>query len=320
LTWESDRAGSGHVPVLCKEVLDGLQVKPGGRYVDGTVGGGGHSEGILERTSPGGLLLGLDADPQALELARKRLRHYGDRVLLVNENFRNLRRAIEESRFRPVDGILLDLGISSMQLADESRGFSFQREGPLDMRFGPDTEASARDLVNELSEEELSSLLARYGEVRSPRRMARAIVEERPIRSTVQLAAIAERVFRRQGRLHPATNLFRALRMLVNDELGALSDAMPQAVEALGPRGRLAVISYHSLEDRLVKRFFQRESRACVCPPEAPACCCQHRATLRLVTRKPITPSPEELRLNPRSRSAKLRVAERLPTSSDPDA
>ncbi len=252
-------------------------------------------------------------DPQALEAAEERLHRYGRRVLLVNENFRNLKRVVEELRFGPVDGILLDLGISSMQLADGGRGFSFQAEGPLDMRLGPEGKVSARDLVNTLPEDELRALLARYGEVARPRKLARAIIAERPVETTVQLSAIAERAYGSRGRIHPATNLFRALRMSVNDELGALAEALPGAVEVLVPEGRLAVISYHSLEDREVKLYLRRESRDCLCPTEVPVCVCGHKAKLRVLTKKPIVPSPQEVRRNPRARSAKLRVASRLP-------
>ncbi len=313
MTWKSDGGGPSHIPALYEEVLDSLAVKADGRYVDCTVGGGGHSQGILERSSPRGLLLGLDVDPQALEAAEERLHRYGRRVLLVNENFRNLKRVVEELRFGPVDGILLDLGISSMQLADGGRGFSFQAEGPLDMRLGPEGKVSARDLVNTLPEDELRALLARYGEVARPRKLARAIIAERPVATTVQLSAIAERAYGRRGRIHPATNLFRALRMSVNDELGALAEALPGAVEVLVPEGRLAVISYHSLEDREVKLYLRRESRDCLCPTEVPVCVCGHKAKLRVLTKKPIVPSPQEVRRNPRARSAKLRVASRLP-------
>jgi 16S rRNA (cytosine1402-N4)-methyltransferase len=312
VTWEFDGEKTSHVPVLYKEVLDGLAVKANSRYVDCTVGGGGHSRGILERSSPAGLLLGLDADPQALEVAEERLRRYGHRVLLINENFRNLKRITEELRFGPADGILLDLGISSIQLANGRRGFSFQAEGPLDMRLGPEVKISARDLVNDLSEDELTILLARYGEVDRPRKLARAIMAKRPVETTSQLSAIAERAHGRRGRIHPATNLFRALRMSVNDELGALAEALPEAVEILGPEGCLVVISYHSLEDRVVKHFLQRESRNCLCPPEVLKCSCGHEAKLRILTRKPIVPSPQEARRNPRARSAKLRIASRL--------
>jgi len=313
VTWKSDGGKPSHIPALHEEVLDSLAVKADGRYVDCTVGGGGHSQGILERSGPGGLLLGLDVDPQALEAAEERLHRYGHRVLLVNENFRNLKRVVEELRFGPVDGILLDLGISSMQLADGGRGFSFQAEGPLDMRLGPEGKVSARDLVNTLPEDELRALLARYGEVARPRKLARAIIAERPVETTVQLSAIAERAYGRRGRIHPATNLFRALRMSVNDELGALAEALPGAVGVLVPEGRLAVISYHSLEDREVKLYLRRESRDCLCPTEVPVCVCGHKAKLRVLTKKPIVPSPQEVRRNPRARSAKLRVASRLP-------
>jgi 16S rRNA (cytosine1402-N4)-methyltransferase len=214
--------------------------------------------------------------------------------------------------FRPADGILLDLGLSSLQLASGERGFSFQLEGPLDMRFSPHQGRPASELVNELSTAELADILHRYGEERQGQRIARAIVTARPIHTTRQLAEVVSRAIGRRGKIHPATRTFQALRIAVNDELSALSQALPQAVELLAPQGRLVVISYHSLEDRLVKQFYRQESQDCVCPPEIPVCRCDHRATLEVVTKKPITPSELELEANPRCRSARLRIAARL--------
>jgi 16S rRNA (cytosine1402-N4)-methyltransferase len=217
--------------------------------------------------------------------------------------------------FVPADGILFDLGFSSLQLADPARGLAFTVDGPLDMRLDPTKEGNtAADLVNHLASEELAALLYRYGEEQQARRIAAAIVAARPLCTTGELAAVVEEAVgrRRRERIHPATRTFQALRIAVNDELAVLEAALPQAVEILAPGGRLAVISFHSLEDRLVKRFFRRESRDCICPPEAPACTCDHRATLRLVTRKPIRPTADEAAANPRARSARLRVAERM--------
>jgi len=304
-----------HIPVLYQEVLAGLQIKPGGRYIDGTVGGGGHAHGILVASMPDGEFLGIDADPMAVASAGERLAEFGKRVTLVQGNFADLEEITLEHGFGPVDGILLDLGFSSLQLEAAGRGFSFQLDGPLDMRFDPSQTTTAADLVNSLSVEELASILFRYGEEPRSRRIARAIVVERPINTTGELAALVEKTVGRRNRkkrLHPATRTFQALRMAVNEELECLAEALPQALRLLVPGGRLTVISFHSLEDRLVKQFFRREARNCLCPPEVPICVCSHRATLGIVTKKPIRPSAEEAAANPRSRSAKLRVAYRL--------
>ena len=302
-----------HVPVLVKEVVQGLAVQPGGRYVDCTVGGGGHAAAILECGSPGGQLLGLDADPDAVSIARGRLEAYRESALIVNENFIRLRSVCHEYDFYPVHGVLFDLGLSSFQLASDARGFSFQRESALDMRLSPEQEATAEDIVNTLSEDDLADLLREYGEEGRSHRIARRIVADRPIRTTLQLARTVELAAGgRRSRIHPATKTFQALRIAVNDELQNLATGLAQAADLLGYEGRLAVISYHSLEDRIVKRFMQRESRDCICPPGTLECVCGHTASLRLVNKKVIAPSPDEVRLNPRSRSAKLRVAERL--------
>ena len=310
----SEEGMGGHAPVLLEEVLQYLAVAPGGRYIDATVGAGGHAAAILEASAPDGRLLGLDADPEAVSLSRKRLAQWGDRCVLAVANFRHLARVAAEHGFGEVDGVLLDLGVSSVQLASPKRGFSFQSEGPLDMRFDPRQGPSAADLVNRLSEEELAEVLWRYGEERAARRIARAIVARRPITCTRELAELVAEVVPRTGKIHPATRTFQALRIAVNDELAALTEALPQAVQVCRPGGRVVVISFHSLEDRLVKRFFLREARDCLCPPELPVCQCGHKATLRVLTAKPVRPRPEEVRANPRSRSARLRAAERLPS------
>ena len=305
-----------HIPVLFQAVLDGLQIRPGGRYIDATVGGGGHAAGILAASSPNGRLLGLDRDPAAVEAASAQLVSYTERVVLVHSSFTRLAEIAHTCDFVPADGILLDLGFSSLQLADPARGFAFMSEGPLDMRFDPKAcGPTAADLVNELSAEELVTILYQYGEERQARRIAEAIVAASPIHTTRELAAVVEQATGRRGRIHPATRTFQALRIAVNDELAALEAVLPQAVEVLAPGGRLAVISFHSLEDRLVKRFLRRESRDCLCPPESPVCTCDHRATLRVITRKPVRPTADEIAANPRSRSARLRVAERLAVS-----
>jgi 16S rRNA (cytosine1402-N4)-methyltransferase len=301
-----------HIPVLYKEVLAGLQPKPGGSYIDGTLGGAGHAEGILTASAPDGRLLGLDADPEAVAFAGQLLGPFGGRVVLEAANFRQVGPVARAVGFDQVDGILMDLGLSSRQLADAERGFSFNQDGPLDMRMDPGQERSAADLANHLSQEELADLLWRYGEERHSRRIARAIIAARPLTTTKQLADLVERTVGRREKIHPATRTFQALRIAVNDELEALSQALVQAVELLRPQGRLAIIAFHSLEDRLVKRFYQQESRDCLCPPEIPICVCQHQATLRVLTTKPVRPGAEEIARNPRSRSARLRVAERV--------
>lgn len=230
----------------------------------------------------------------------------------MEADFRDLKRVAKEHLFHPVDGILLDLGVSFLQLDRPERGFSFLHDGPLDMRFSPRQKLKAADLVNRLSQEELASLLKRYGQESKAKPIARAITLHRPIETTRQLAAIVAQVVGRRRRLHPATKTFLALRIAVNNELAALEEVLPQAVEILAVGGRLAVISFHSLEDRIVKEFMQREARECLCPPEVPVCRCGHRRSLQIITKKPIRPTPGEVERNPRSRSARLRIAARL--------
>jgi 16S rRNA (cytosine1402-N4)-methyltransferase len=302
-----------HLPVLYNEIIHAMQPKRGGLYVDGTVGAGGHAWGILQASNPDGQLLGLDLDPQALELAREKLAEFGDCAHLVRASYAALLQQLKALKWRQVDGILLDLGLSSMQLDTPDRGFSFQTEAPLDMRFDPDGKTSAADLVNQLDEIELANLVFRYGEEHRSRQVARAIVNARPISTTTQLATVVAKVTSGgKSGIHPATRTFQALRIAVNGELQALEEVLPQTIEALKPGGRLAIISFHSLEDRMVKQFMRRESKDCICPPRQPACTCGHKATLREITRKPIRPQEEEIRNNARSRSARLRVAERI--------
>ena len=313
-----------HIPVLYQEVLAGLQMKPGGHYIDATVGGGGHARGILMASAPAGELLGIDADPMAVATAREQLAEFGKRAVLVQGSFADLEEIALGHGFCPVDGIFLDLGLSSMQLEATGRGFSFQLDGPLDMRFDPLTVhrrdsghrpsqiTTAADLVNTLPVKELADILFQYGEEPQARRIARAIVVERPINTTGELAALVERTVGRRRKIHPATRTFQALRIAVNNELECLAEALPQALRLLMPSGRLAIISFHSLEDRLVKQFFRNEARDCLCPPEVLICICGHRAALGIVTKKPISPSADEVTANPRSRSAKLRIAYRL--------
>lgn len=312
---------SPHQPVLYKEIIHALQPKPGGRYVDGTLGAGGHARGILEACAPDGQLLGLDVDPQALEIARKTLAPYEGRVHLAQASYTTLSTQLARLGWEAVDGILLDLGASSMQFDTPERGFSFQHDAPLDMRFDPRTPQTAADIVNGYSERELADLIYEYGEERNARKIARAIVRARPLRTTRQLVAVIEAVSPRSfdrlrtargNRLHPATRTFQALRIAVNDELASVRAVLPQAVAGLRSAGRIAVISFHSLEDRIVKEFFREQSRDLVNPPYERIYAEERKATLKEITRKPITPSEEEIRNNPRARSAKLRIAEKL--------
>jgi len=301
-----------HTPVLVEEAVRALAVQPGGRYIDGTLGGGGHAAAILEHSAPGGQLLGIDADPDAIVVARERLWPFQGSTLIVQDNFANLRTICYRYDFVPVHGILLDLGISSLQLNGSRRGFSFQQDAPLDMRFDPDQEVTAADIINAYPEDELANLLWAYGEEGFSRQIASGIVRERPVKTTLKLAKIVEKVVGgRRGRIHPATRTFQALRIAVNHELENLEQALEQAVSLLGFEGRLVVISYHSLEDRVVKQFMQREARDCICPPDTPDCVCGHTASVRLLNRRVITPSPQEVQRNPRSRSARLRAVER---------
>ena len=307
-----------HTPVLLNEAIAALAVQPGGRYIDCTLGAGGHSAAILERSSPGGQLLGIDADPKAIKVATARLEAYKDSILLINENFVNLQAICLKYDFLPVHGILFDLGLSSLQLNNNSRGFSFKHDTPLDMRLNPRQEVTAADIINTFSESELAQLIKIYGEEGYSRQIARQIIQERPIKTSLHLARVIEQsIGSRRGKIHPATRTFQALRIAVNQELEHLEAALKQAISLLGFEGRLVVISYHSLEDRIVKQLMQRESRDCICLSNTPVCVCGHVARLRLVSKKVITPTSTEVQLNPRSRSAKLRVAECIATQEE---
>src|SRR5579859_2331446 len=317
---------TGHIPVMLEEVLKFLQPRAGGLYVDGTLGGGGHAEAILERSAPGGKVLGVDSDAQALARVERRLTTavQDGRLVLVHGNFAELARIVDEAGFvSSVDGVLLDLGFSSYQMDDAGRGFSFSADGPLDMRLDQSQELTAADLINSASEKELADIFWRYGEETRSRQIAWRIVRERgrgPITRTTQLARLAAAgVPYRHGMIHPATRVFQALRIAVNSELENLEAALPQIVEVLragktgntgGDGGRMVIISFHSLEDRLVKGFMRRESMDCICPPDIPVCVCNHKASLRLLTPKPVAPTKQEILVNPRARSAKLRAAE----------
>jgi 16S rRNA (cytosine1402-N4)-methyltransferase len=310
----------GHLPVLVDEVIQMLAPAAGSLHIDATLGGGGHTERILEATDPDGRLLGLDADGAAIARVDGRLRpRFGDRLVLRRANFRELRTVAPEAGFGAVDGLLFDLGLSSFQLGDAERGFGFRTGGPLDMRFDTSRGVPAAELLATLDRTELSALFKRYGEEPQANRIANAIVAARataPISTAEELAALIERVApgnpRVRRRIHPATRVFQALRIAVNAELDALEEALASSVDLLRPGGRLVVLSYHSLEDRIVKRFFAAERRGCVCPPEVPVCVCGRNPRLRLVTRPSLTPTAAEIAANPRARSARLRAAERL--------
>jgi len=304
--------GTPHQPVLYHEIIHALQPKDKGLYVDGTLGAGGHARGILEACAPDGRLLGLDIDPQALALARETLAPYGERARLIQASYDSMTKILREIGWENVDGILLDLGLSSMQLDTPERGFSFQYDAPLDMRFDPASPATAADLVNTLPKDELADLIYRYGEERASRRIAQAIVKARPLQTTRQLAAVIETVLPRRGRVHPATRTFQALRIAVNQELDRVENVLPQAVAALRSGGRLAIISFHSLEDRIVKEYFRTESKDLVNPPYERIYEVEKKATLKEINRKVIIPGEAEIQANPRARSAKLRVAEKL--------
>ena len=315
--------GFAHISVLPQEVLHYLRPRAGGIYVDGTLGGGGHAELILEQCGPDGRLIGFDRDPAALAAAGERLARFGERLVLVHDNFAGMRQQLAARGIGAVDGILLDLGVSSHQLDTPERGFSFQVDAPLDMRMNPTEGESAADLVNEAAEEDLATIIYRFGEERWSRRIARMIVAaraEEPITTTGQLAGIVSRSIPRKAqeeRIHPATRTFQALRIAVNRELASLEEALADMVDLLHPEGRAVVISFHSLEDRIVKESFRSFTGRCTCPRELPRCQCGARAQLKVLTNKPVIATKEEISANPRARSAKLRAAERLPEHTE---
>jgi len=309
-----------HRPVLLEKSLSLLELRSNSLIVDATIGGGGHSAAILERTAPDGRLIGLDRDPQALEAAGLRLAAYGDRVQLVRASFRHLREVLARAGVSLVDGVLLDLGVSSPQLDDPQRGFRFAADTAddtaLDMRMDPDAPISAAELLSSASAEELATWFREYADLPGARRLARAIVaarERAPLRTTRDLLNVIEAARIGRGRRHhPATLAFQALRIAVNDEIRSLEEGLDAAIDSLCPGGRLAVIAYHSVEDRVVKNRFRDAQRGCTCPPRMPVCICGGRVRLRIVTKRPISPDEDELRENPRSRSARLRAAERV--------
>jgi 16S rRNA (cytosine1402-N4)-methyltransferase len=302
-----------HVPVLLDEVLTYLAPRPGAVIVDATVGDGGHAEAVLRRIAPAGRLIGLDRDADAVLRSEERLRPFGQNVVVRQANFAMLGPALDDLGVGYVDGVLFDLGVSSRQLLEPERGFSFDRQGPLDMRMDLRQAITAADLVNTLSERELANLIFRYGEERASRRIARQIVGRRPLQTTHDLVrAVEAAIGGGRGRLHPATRTFQALRIATNAETDALVSGLPQAIDRLRPGGRVCVIAFHSLEDRIVKQVLGLGARGCSCPPDAPICTCGRQRTVRIITKKPVTPAPAEMRRNPRARSARLRAAERL--------
>ncbi|MFH1130967.1 MAG: 16S rRNA (cytosine(1402)-N(4))-methyltransferase RsmH [Pseudomonadota bacterium] len=307
-----------HTPVLAREVIDLLKIVPGGCYCDATVGGGGHAELILEHSSPDGKLIGVDQDQAAVEFCKERLARFGDRVTLLKGNFGNLARLLDEQKVGPLDGLLLDLGVSSHQFDTPSRGFSLSQEGPVDMRMDPEEERTAAKLIADSKEEELARIIWKLGEERASRKIARAIKkaqEKGELQSTIDLAQVVAGAVRARGhrKIHPATRTFMALRMAVNDELGVLARLLDSFGDLLRPGGRIAIISFHSLEDRAVKTQFGQLSKSCVCPPDLPVCACNRTPKLKFVNKKPIFAKQEEVTENHRARSARLRVAERLP-------
>lgn len=302
-----------HIPVMVPEILKYLEVSSGGRYIDCTLGEGGHTKSLLEASNPGGEVLGIDADHEAIEVSKNRLEEYGERFIYENSNFKNIKKIAMKSKFVPCHGILFDLGVSSLQLDKESRGFSFRRKAPLDMRFSINQTLTAQDVLNTFSESEISDILYQYGEERQSRKIAKLIIENRPLSNADELSDLIKKNIRQTNyKINPSTKTFQALRIYINEELNSLSQALEQSLEILGVGGRMAVISYHSLEDRIVKNFFKKESKYCICPPNIPECDCGHFPKLKIITKKPVSPSQSEIEANKRSRSAKLRVVERI--------
>lgn len=307
-----------HITVLHQEAVDGLDIKPGGIYVDCTLGGAGHSSLIASRISGGGRLIAIDQDDIALANAEERLAPYMEHVTLVKSNFRRLKEVLEELRIPRIDGVLFDLGVSSPQLDEAERGFSYNADAPLDMRMDRTQPLSAYEVVNEWPEEEIASILFEYGEEKFARRIAKEIVGERkknPVTTTGELVELIKRgipaAARRTGP-HPAKRTFQAIRIAVNDELNAFKEALEAGIELLAPGGRTSVITFHSLEDRICKQTYQEYSKGCICPPDFPQCACGNKPILKIITRKPIVPEEAELSENRRARSAKLRIAEKV--------
>ena len=307
-----------HVSVLFDECMEGLNIKPDGIYVDGTLGGGGHSSGICERLGPNGTLIGIDRDQDALNAASKRLEKYNCNKIFVQSNYSDIAQVLEELEIDEIDGALLDLGVSSFQLDNPERGFSYMNDAPLDMRMSQDDSFTAADVVNDYDKKELTNIISKYGEERWASRIADFIVKaraEKPLESTFELVDVIKAAIpasaRRTGP-HPAKRTFQAIRIEVNDELGQLERAVEEFCDVLAPKGRLCIITFHSLEDRIVKDIFNQRANPCTCPKEFPVCVCDKKADIKKITGKPIVSSDEELEDNPRARSAKLRVAQKL--------
>lgn len=307
-----------HQPVLLHEVIAGLNIDPHGTYVDGTIGGAGHSTHIAHRLSAKGCLIGLDQDGIAIDAAEKRLKKFPCRLRLVKRNFRHLSEILDEFAIETIDGVLFDIGVSSYQLDAAERGFSYHQEAALDMRMDEDQPLSAYHIVNQWEAKDLARILSIYGEEKFANRIARAIAkcrEDQAIKTTTELAEIIKKAIpaaaRRRGP-HPARRSFQAIRIAVNDELRALEEGLQTAIKRTRAGGRICVITFHSLEDRIVKETFREWSQGCTCPPDFPVCVCERKSLLRLVNRKPIVPSKDEINRNPRARSAKLRIAEKL--------
>lgn len=306
-----------HVPVMLNEVLEGLNIKEDGIYVDGTLGGAGHSTEIVKRLSTG-KLIGIDQDENAIKKSKEVLADYSDRTIILKENFKNIKNVLNTLGINKVDGILLDLGVSSHQLDEEERGFSYNKDAPLDMRMDRGNAFSAWDVVNKYSEKELEKIIWDFGEEKWAKRIAKFIVEERreaPIDTTFELVSVIKKAIPKKVRSqggHPARKTFQAIRIEVNQELDILKNSILNANEVLNESGRLCIITFHSLEDRIVKDTFKYLNKDCICPPEFPVCTCNKKRELKILTRKPIIPSEEEIETNPRSRSAKLRIGEKV--------
>jgi 16S rRNA (cytosine1402-N4)-methyltransferase len=308
-----------HQPVMLEEVVHYLKLKRGDKVIDCTSGGGGHALAILKRIIPTGKLLGIDLDPLAIQAAGEATKDYKRKIILVKDNFKNLKSIANVNRFYKVNSILLDLGLSSGQIQDQRRGFSFLAEGSLDMRFGPLSDLTAEKILNTYNQKELIEIFKSFGEEKLAKPISQKIIEMRkkaPLTSPKQLVEITSEIYRKyyrgKSKINPATKVFQALRIAVNQEFENLKEILPQAVKLLIKGGRLVIISYHSLEDKIVKEFFKQESRDCICPPQRPTCQCQHKKTLKIITKKPATPKEEETTENPRARSAKMRVAEKI--------
>jgi len=306
-----------HTPVLLKEAIDGLNIKEDGIYVDGTLGGAGHSLEIVKRLTSG-KLIGIDQDLDAIGKAREVLKDGSDKIILVHDNYVNIEEILSSLHIEKVDGILLDIGVSSHQLDEEERGFSYNKDAPLDMRMDETQDFTAWDVVNKYSEEELKRIIWDYGEERWAKRIAEFIVNERktkPIDTTLQLVDVIKKAIPKKVRMeghHPAKKTFQAIRIEVNGELEVLEKSIPKMCRLLNKGGRIAIITFHSLEDRIVKETFKELNKDCICPPEIPICVCDKKQEIKIITRKPITPTESEIERNPRSRSSKLRIAERV--------